>query len=159
MTGLSRFNYKTFSLEDRLRLRELRKRLRQLWYPPMEQEIRVWRRRTGINSSSGLKEFASLTRHEKERFFSDSEDFLRLVENASSAWYRKKFSWREDSPERAYLMLNLKNNVPLCEVRKRYHRLVLKFHPDRGGNPEDFIQIINAYHRICSHEEKKEALA
>jgi len=159
MTDLSRFNYKKFSPEDRLRLRELRKKLARLWYPPMENEIRAWRRRTGINSSQGLKEFSNLSRREKKRFFSDAEVFIRLIENASNTWYRKNFPSYEDSLEKAYLTLDLESDASLGVVRKRYYRLVLKSHPDRGGNPEEFIQIINAYRRICTQAEKKETSA
>lgn len=161
MPNLSRFNYKKFSPEDRLRLRELRKKLVRLWYPPMENEIRAWRRKTGVNSSLGLKEFSNLSRNEKKRFFSDVEAFTRLIENAGSAWYRRKFPVYPETSgmEKAYLILDLKSDAPLYEVRKRYHRLVLKSHPDRGGNPEEFIQIINAYRRICARTEKNETSA
>ncbi|KPK87088.1 hypothetical protein AMJ80_12575 [bacterium SM23_31] len=159
MTDLSRFNYKKFSLEDRHRLRELRKKLRRLWFPPMENDIRAWRRRSGINSSRGLKEFSELSRHEKERFFTEAEVFIRLIENASSVWYRRNFPTGENSLMRAYFTLDLENYAPLCEVRKRYHRLVLKSHPDRGGNPEEFIKIINAYRQIYANSAEREALA
>ena len=151
MADLSRFNYKKLSLEDRQRLREVRKKIRLLWFPPMEQEIRTWRRKTGINSSIGIKEFSELNRNEKERFFSDAEVFVRLVENASKRWYRKQFPRSPDSLENAFVLLGLQNKSPFYQVQKRYRQLVLKYHPDKGGNPETFVQISNAYRTICNH--------
>ncbi|MFC1557396.1 DnaJ domain-containing protein [candidate division KSB1 bacterium] len=159
MTDLSRFNYKKFSLEDRERLRELRKRLRQLWFPPMEKEINEWRRRSGVNSSRGLREFAQLSREEKVRFFADAHVFIRLIENASSEWYRRKFSLKEGSLERAYRALHLDTDAPFGKVRKQYRHLVLKSHPDRGGRPQEFVEIVSAYRLICAASVTDEEVA
>jgi len=136
--------------EDRQRLKELRKKLRMLWFPQMEDEIRSWRRKTGVNSSLGLIEFGRLSRSDKERFFSDAEIFIRIVENASSIWYKERFMDHDDSLNEAYFTLNMQLNASINEVKKQYHKLVLRSHPDRGGDPEEFIRIANAYRRICS---------
>jgi DnaJ-class molecular chaperone len=47
--------------------------------------------------------------------------------------------------ERAKRILELENNFTPDQLKQNYHRLSLKFHPDKGGNPEDFVQLSQAY--------------
>jgi len=135
--------------EDRKRLREFRYKLQELWYPPLEEEIKEWRSKAGVNSLSGTKEFAYLSSEKRLRFFSEADAFIHLVEQLSRSWRREKFPVIKDEQKNSYMILGLDESASLSDIRKRYRRLVLESHPDRGGDPDRFIRIMNAYHRIC----------
>ena len=36
------------------------------------------------------------------------------------------------------------------ELKKKYRKLCLKHHPDKGGNSQDFIKITDSYNTLCS---------
>jgi len=156
MTDLSRFNYKKLSLEDRMRLREVRKELQRLWFPPMERHIKEWRRKTGINSSIGLKVFSNLKRKEKEQFFADAHTFIRLIKNARKAENKPPISVYSDLLKKAYSLFGINARSTIREIQKRYRQLVLQNHPDRGGNAETFLHIMAAYRSICRYKNKLE---
>lgn len=44
-----------------------------------------------------------------------------------------------------WAVLGLKENVTFDEVKSAYRKLAMKFHPDRGGNPEEFKKVQAAY--------------
>lgn len=50
----------------------------------------------------------------------------------------------------AYEILNLSNNASTIEIRKQYLKLVMLHHPDKGGDPKDFIRIQAAYELLKS---------
>ncbi len=148
MKDISSVHFRKYSPEDRESLKNIRKKLRRLWFPPMDKEIRAWRNKTGINSAKGLTEFAKLSRVEKENFFKDVEIFVRLVENAAERWYEKLYSTAGDTVKEAYSILGIKEDSSPQLIKKRYYQLILKSHPDRGGSPDDFVRILNAYRKI-----------
>lgn len=45
----------------------------------------------------------------------------------------------------AYAILGLNEGASHEEVKKSYRRLAMKYHPDRGGDPEEFKKIQSAY--------------
>jgi hypothetical protein len=109
----------------------------------MKREIREWRRKAGINSSRAMKEFAVLSGAGKERFFVDGDAFIRLIEEKSRIWYATNYSAAADP----VIDPMIKNENDIKVLRKKYHKLILKTHPDRGGSPEDFIRVLNAYRK------------
>jgi len=145
---LSQFNYKKFSPEDRLRIRELRFEIRKLWYPPRDPEIKAWRRKAGINSATGVREFARLSREEKTAFFEKARKFIEEIERQSATYYREISKKARASGEDPFGILDVSPESDLEIIKKQYRRLVLKHHPDHGGNPEDFIRINEAYRKI-----------
>ncbi len=52
--------------------------------------------------------------------------------------------------EQHYHTLNLRAGVSLDAVKRSYHRLALKFHPDRGGSLEKMQQINAAYDAVVA---------
>ena len=53
-----------------------------------------------------------------------------------------------------YDILNLPKNANVDEIKKAYRRLAVQKHPDKGGDPEEFKQISEAY-KILSDQEKR----
>jgi DnaJ-class molecular chaperone len=47
-----------------------------------------------------------------------------------------------------YAILGLPNGASFDEVKKAYHKLALIHHPDKGGNPQQFQQILEAFKTI-----------
>ena len=49
-----------------------------------------------------------------------------------------------------YKVLGLANDASVDEVKKAYRKLVLLHHPDKGGDPEEFRKITEAYNKIIN---------
>jgi len=49
-------------------------------------------------------------------------------------------------------ILELGNSYTPEQVKQNYHRLSLKFHPDKGGDSEDFVELTNAYNFITNEQ-------
>ncbi|RKY86933.1 hypothetical protein DRQ09_05310 [candidate division KSB1 bacterium] len=137
-------------MEDRTRLRELRFQIRKLWYPPRENEIKEWRRKVGINSSTGISEFAKISRKDKNLFFENAREFIEEIEKQSIYYYREISKNIYIPEENIFGILNVSPDANIDTIKKHYRHLVLKHHPDKGGKPEDFIKITEAYRKILS---------
>ena len=57
--------------------------------------------------------------------------------------------------ENYYQILGLPDFASIEEVKKAFRKLAKKYHPDKGGDPEKFKKILEAY-SILSDKEKKE---
>ncbi|GIS52861.1 MAG: hypothetical protein Ct9H90mP28_5770 [Paracoccaceae bacterium] len=53
-----------------------------------------------------------------------------------------------------YKELNVERNSSKAEIKKAYHKLVLKNHPDKGGDAEKFRKIQTAY-EVLSDDDKR----
>merc|ERR1712137_1055351 len=53
-----------------------------------------------------------------------------------------------------YSVLEVDKNVSEAEIKKAYRKLVVKHHPDKGGDPEKFKEITRAY-EVLSDAEKR----
>jgi molecular chaperone DnaJ len=53
-----------------------------------------------------------------------------------------------------YKILGIPRNASQEEIKKAYYRLAHKYHPDKGGDPEKFKEINEAY-RVLSDPEKR----
>uniref|UniRef100_A0A5S6QE66 J domain-containing protein n=1 Tax=Trichuris muris TaxID=70415 RepID=A0A5S6QE66_TRIMR len=54
-----------------------------------------------------------------------------------------------------YAVLGLSPSASAAEIRKQYHALSLKHHPDRGGNSKLFVAISKAYQALTDEETRR----
>ena len=54
-----------------------------------------------------------------------------------------------------YEILNIESDASQNDIKKAYRKLAIKHHPDKGGDPEKFKQIAEAY-EILSNTDKKQ---
>ena len=52
-------------------------------------------------------------------------------------------------------MLGVEPNASTDEIKKAFKKLAVKYHPDRGGDPDKFKEI-NAAHEVLSDPEKRQ---
>ena len=142
---IRRFNYKKFSPEDRIRIRELRVKLRQLWFPEKKKEINLWRRKFGINAKGEISDFVHFSREQKEKFFQEAERFIYIIQSGMIRSFRDADGSFHKTRESCCEVLGLSSNAQRSEIKKKFRTMVQKCHPDRGGDPGDFIRIYEAY--------------
>ena len=53
-----------------------------------------------------------------------------------------------------YEILGLKENCSQKSIKKRYKKLALKYHPDRGGDEKKFKEITEAYETLSNPQKK-----
>ena len=53
-----------------------------------------------------------------------------------------------------YEILGVSKNSTKEDIKKMYRKLAMKHHPDKGGNPEQFQEINNAYDELTSDKPK-----
>lgn len=61
------------------------------------------------------------------------------------------------NPDEAIKLLELNLNEEATEesLKKAYRRMALKHHPDRGGNPDDFKKIKDAYETATKYLQQR----
>lgn len=53
-----------------------------------------------------------------------------------------------------YKILNVSKDASIDEIKKQYKKMALKHHPDRGGDPEMFKKISEAYQTLSDPEKR-----
>lgn len=51
-------------------------------------------------------------------------------------------------PQKEYVILGLDEDVTNEEIKNRYRSLIKLYHPDKGGDPKEFMKIRKAYEMI-----------
>jgi len=64
------------------------------------------------------------------------------------------FGGGNSNDDTLYKELNVERNASKAEIKKAYHKLALKNHPDKGGDAEKFRKIQTAY-EVLSDDDKK----
>jgi DnaJ family protein A protein 2 len=54
-----------------------------------------------------------------------------------------------------YDILGINKSSSIDDIKKAYKKLAIQYHPDKGGDPEKFKEITNAY-KILSDSTQKE---
>lgn len=49
-------------------------------------------------------------------------------------------------------MLELPNNATLEDVKRKFRELALKYHPDKGGDSERFIELVDIYKKLTENQ-------
>ena len=66
--------------------------------------------------------------------------------------HRKQYSHSEVvrplKKSNSHELLQIEPPVTEDDLKKAYHKMCLKFHPDKGGDAEKFIEIKNAYDEL-----------
>jgi DnaJ family protein A protein 2 len=62
---------------------------------------------------------------------------------------------REVDNKKYYDLLGVDKNATYDQIKKAYRKLAIKHHPDKGGDPEKFKEITNAYETL-SDKDKRE---
>ena len=62
---------------------------------------------------------------------------------------------KEVNNTKYYEILGVGKDATAQEIRKNYRKLVIKHHPDKGGDPGKFEEIQNAY-EVLSDPKKRE---
>ena len=57
---------------------------------------------------------------------------------------RTETEWRDDELEKAYKLLGVNYDATMDEIQSRYRRLALKYHPDKGGDYDDWHKLVKA---------------
>ena len=52
-----------------------------------------------------------------------------------------------------YEIVEVSRDAPMSEITKAFRKKAKKCHPDRGGNSEEFIQLSEAYSKICKERQ------
>ena len=65
-------------------------------------------------------------------------------------------SHRNVDNESLYKILNVNKKASTSEIKKAYHKLAMKNHPDKGGDADKFKEITDAY-EILSNDEKRKS--
>jgi len=63
---------------------------------------------------------------------------------------------RSSSPKNFYEVLHVSKNASEEEIRKQYKKLAMKYHPDRGGDPEKCKEINEAYAVLSDAQKRKQ---
>src|SRR6056300_452274 len=91
-----------------------------------------------------------------EKFLFYSFDFIMLFLNVNYNCLLK-LVYNNLVMQDPYKVLEVqKGETDREKIKKAYHRLALKFHPDKGGDPEKFKEISEAYKRLMDQEDSQD---
>jgi len=102
-------------------------------------------------SLNGLEALEDQTAEKLNKFLEAYVDSVNKVK----AKLQHQVRWLDERG--AYLLLGVDTDASESSIKKRYHRLSLKAHPDKGGDAETFQKLTMAYETVM--KKKKRAAA
>ena len=147
--------------EVKHRLRRLKRQEEILWeyagHSPVEDVSLIWelffslRESKGGNSKEKAKyPLAELLNMDENAFQSVMEEYARFLYAAILPEDREETDFCFN-PE-ALLLLGLPANAEPGEVKKRFRELAKQTHPDLGGAPDRFIELMEWYKKLFPHK-------
>jgi len=55
-----------------------------------------------------------------------------------------------------YQILEIETNATNSDIKKAYRKLVMKHHPDKGGDPEKFKELSQAYETLSNSQKRQQ---
>ena len=97
----------------------------------------------------------------------DADDTVHIITGRRLPWWGK-FLWNNIRPRLAgnilqdmqvgddpYRVLGLHSGASMRVVKAAYRALAQDTHPDRGGDPEKFKRVQEAYEKICQERQEQ----
>jgi DnaJ-domain-containing protein 1 len=146
-------------MADSTRLDEMKRKVRKLKH--LEVKIRfngnskvaknlVWERFFDLHGDSdGTARYSinQLVSMSKEEFKSVVDEYLILLYYELQNKSGNSFSQYQYNPD-ILAKLNLPLSADENDVKKRFRELVMKYHPDAGGDANKFIELMENYKKL-----------
>ena len=104
----------------------------------------------------------------KQRELTEEEQFQQAQERLREAFRKKQEERRrrfyaevesfERGQENPYQILGISPNVDQQNLKKAYKKMAIQYHPDKGGSPEIFKKITQAYIYVLDKIEKSKRM-
>ena len=88
----------------------------------------------------------------KEYDYDEPQSHHQSSHQSNQSNHHKEHEKIRDVPPRGprsdYQILEVSPNASMAEIKKSYHKLSRKLHPDKGGDVAEFQELSNAYERL-----------
>lgn len=101
-------------------------------------------------AEDGAAQIADMLRHHEADMAAKQEELERTQRIYNEILQRLKTPLIPDQVRQAFQTLGLAPMTPFETIRQRYRQLAKQYHPDTGGDPQQFIRIQRAYDCIVS---------
>ena len=116
---------------------------------------------TVMNVNDRIQQFNQRELSEEEQF-QLAQERLREVFKKKQEERRRRFYAEVESFEKGrenpYHILGVSMNVDQTNLKKAYKKMAVQYHPDKGGNPEIFKKITQAYIYVLDKLEKSKRM-
>ncbi len=133
--------------DEKRRRQEEAERQRRKWKQEKEEEEKRQRRKRQREERAWKRQEEEFRRQEKKFYEEWDRIFEELLNKLSTP-----------DIEKYYKILDLKTNVSLEQIKRRYRELVLKYHPDKCKNKKaaekKFKKIVEAYEMIIRYRKE-----
>jgi hypothetical protein len=131
-------------------LRKLERKIRPNFHPGGSPRPLIWDIFFSTKTVDNQVKYplSKLIAMEEDEYKSVIEEFFFQVYFQS--WKENGFSMEGIYDQRLLELLDLPAYVGFDEVKKRFRELAMRHHPDRGGDTEKFIELMDIYEQLTS---------